>query len=1262
MELQQADHQDSATQHRSVSTPGIDNVTKPQESSPQADVVDSIPNEECSHSQNSSCQEAVGSSSNPPNTAYTFPINPGNTTTPEVRQRQEFNDGLQWYQRPIVKIKVSGLPVSIDTKHVWQRFEEYGSIQSIEIVQDLKGQPKAFILYRPAPKVDFWNRSRFRFPWMGREWRVSLKMIESSYTELYQVGAARNLYPQILELSAEFLDFGILYTASSMKTFYQSQATSEAPIFFRLNLIARRIEIVFPHEVHIKTNEKQTIYRSTYRFTLSLNAPIRLFKIGGTSKDDANAIIILTESPPEFSREYAQKDCHKAGQSRWQANDVWHRVTDLGNDEFYQNKHPTSLSNSNLNVNLGRWTTYRIGFGNGVLQSDNAIRTLDVLASFNLETLYVTGFEMVTKPVRSVFELLEIWSAKTDQQPMGIESLTEIFRGIRVSLDFQVRYQLEVCISEGYLSEYNLDLEFLETLQKMEPSRARGLLVGVAAKKQRFFDPMNIFNEVRIKPDSLRLPNHSFYSRSIVITPTTIYLATPSLDVSNRVIRRYREHTDRFLRVRFAEERPRGRLQSSANSEAMTQVYIKVKEVLMNGIVIGNRHYQFLAFGNSQLREHAAYFFCSAPGLFPENIREWMGTFDDKVVAKYAARLGQCFSTTRACLGINPSLGEMLDDKTSDGKHNFTDGVGIISPFLAKVAASECGTLTLEGTSPSALQFRLGGCKGVLAVWPWVRQNMGHDIYIRPSQAKFLAQHQGLEINRWSQFSSAYLNRQLITILKTLGVKDSVFREKLDRQLSQLDEAMVNPIVAVKMLQRDIDPHQMSLELATMVKNHFQVAKEPFMLSVLHLWRAYTIKWLKEKAKILVHKGAHLLGVIDETKTLRGHFNEEQVYAQATHDPDYLPQIFVQLSNYDDDTGMSGPKIIEGIVVLARNPSLHPGDIRVVRAVNNEDLRHLKDVVVLPKNGDRDLASMCSGGDLDGDDFIIIWDQALIPTEWNHEPMDFTPPPPLVVDHAITMDDITSFFVQYIKNDNLGSVANAHLAWADQSPEGAKAKQCLELASIHSIAVDYPKSGNAAVMPPLLRPKLWPHFMEKPKGSYHSKTALGQLYDRVELVDFKPDYTKPFDNRILDKCRADEVTYNKVAHIKAEYDEGVRRIMVQHGIEHELEVWSTFVLRHNGIVNNYKFNEEIGRLSASLKEAIRNKCYDEAGGRTYEKIAPFAAAMYKVTSLQIQDALQKIGQGIVPTRHSMPYISFPWIFASVLGDIALGRSFLEVSE
>ena len=412
----------------------------------------------------------------------------------------------------------------------------------------------------------------------------------------------------------------------------------------------------------------------------------------------------------------------------------------------------------------------------------------------------------------------------------------------------------------------------------------------------------------------------------------------------------------------------------------------------------------------------------------------------------------------------------------------------------------------------------------------------------------------------------------------------------------------------------------------------------------------------------MIPEGANLLGIVDECSQLKGHFDKDQAKVREEHDIESLPEIFVQISNIDGFKGENNPKIIEGVVLLARNPSLHPGDIRVVRAVDKPALRHLRDVVVLPQTGDRDIASMCSGGDLDGDDYLVIWDKSLLPLEWNHEPMDFTPPPPLEVDHPVTVDDITSFFVQYVKNDTLPSIALAHLGWADQSANGAKNVKCLELAELHSIAVDYPKSGHPAVMAAHLKPKAWPHFMEKPGRSYHSETALGKLYDRVQLVEFMPDYEKPFDSRILNAYDTDEGTLLKAAVIKDDYDEGIRRIMAQHGIQWELEVWSTFVLNHDRVANNYKFHEEIGRLSSSLKDIIRKKCYEQVGGREYEKIAPFVAAMYKVTNLQVQNALEKIKERPIPYTATLPYISFPWIFSAILGDIAIGRHSANIAE
>jgi RNA-dependent RNA polymerase len=154
-------------------------------------------------------------------------------------------------------------------------------------------------------------------------------------------------------------------------------------------------------------------------------------------------------------------------------------------------------------------------------------------------------------------------------------------------------------------------------------------------------------------------------------------------------------------------------------------------------------------------------------------------------------------------------------------------------------------------------------------------------------------------------------------------------------------------------------------------------------------------------------------------------------------DPNKLPQIFLQLS---DPRAYRTTRVIQGICIVGRNPSLHAGDIRVVQAVDVAELRHLKDVVVFPSTGDRPVPNMLSGGDLDGDDFFIIWDEQLIPKEWNHPPMNFTPEKPYEVADGVTVDDIRDFFVSYMKNDVLGLVATSHLAHADKS--GIRSSVC----------------------------------------------------------------------------------------------------------------------------------------------------------------------------------------------------------------------------
>ena len=232
----------------------------------------------------------------------------------------------------------------------------------------------------------------------------------------------------------------------------------------------------------------------------------------------------------------------------------------------------------------------------------------------------------------------------------------------------------------------------------------------------------------------------------------------------------------------------------------------------------------------------------------------------------------------------------------------------------------------------------------------------------------------------------------------------------------------------------------------------------------------------------------------------------------------------------------------------------------------------------------------------------------------------------------------------------------------------AKLYSGLKLASLHSMAVDYVKTGQPAQMTRDLKPPKWPHFMERHHLAadrvYTSRKILGQLYDQVERVDFVPAYRAPFDDRILNAYRPDADMLDAVRDIKSDYDAHIRRIMAQHEVKTEFEVWSTFVLQHSRTTNAFKFHEVIWELSVALKEQFRKTCYERAGGKDFNTLAPFVAAMYIVTQREMADAVwecsqyQDVGGRRRPLREmtadTMPLMSFPWLFPDILGKIAKG--------
>ncbi|OCT53686.1 RNA-dependent RNA polymerase 1 [Cladophialophora carrionii] len=1180
----------------------------------------------------------------------------------------------EWRTWPSVKAYISNLPRGVTTYDIHRNFSRFGNVEFIRMEETRQGNfaGQAIIVFKPPPpgrapwdeqfinKIHFHSRRNEGEPLprikVRYEARPPNRFVESPVRSGVKYDPEVTLY-------GSAIDFGYLSRPECMVVKAQRQNSRGDAVRLRLNLTRLEMEVHFPVVIH---SRGRAIERA-YRFSVALDEQFSLCEV---HSNGSTALIIHLNNTPWYSRQLkeAMGLSHDDNSSKWSSDDTWSRQTDIVDEkETFQkiNDTPVSVQKLHNSIDIARWTTFRVTIRPDIDRDQNSLgQFLTALADFNIRVSRDSSFLVVIGQESPA----PFWDFVDGT---GSQSWSEELLLPR-RLDFDLRYQLEVCISKRWLNEFSLTREFLQKLSDMPTKRAKQMLIHVDLHQQRVYDPMSIFTDLRYtKPVLARAPPANCAEiYSATVTATGVVFHTPSVEITNRIVRRYSSVSNHFLRVRFEDDPYRGqtRLWPATNGK-MKLVFDRVRRTMKHGIVLGGRRYEFLAWGNSQIREHGAYFFAASqhPRITVDDIRRDMGIFDhEKVVAKRAARMGQCFATTTPFKILNRDSHSKEADipDIKNGKYNFTDGVGKISRLTALHIKNK---LKLSGEEPpSAFQFRLGGCKGVLALDPTLTNS---DVKIRPSQRKFDSGSNELEIIRVSEFWRPFLNRQLILVLSALGVPDVVFLRMQQKCIEDLDAAMRDDTVAVRALRENVDPNLMTPNIAAMIEAGFSQLDEPFVASIVRLWRAWMLKSLKEKAKIPVSQGAFVLGVVDETGTLRGHINDLQPGPNASREEreKALPEVFIQYTDPQKNVRC----LYEGVCIIARNPSLHRGDIRVVRAVNCAPLRHMCDVLVMPSVGDRDLPSMCSGGDLDGDDYIVIWDPELLPKEWNAEPFHYNAPEPVRKEN-VSIDDIINFFYDYMQNDYLGRIAHAHLAAADCLPDGIDSEQCLKLVGLHSMAVDYPKTGVPALMTRDLERSQWPHFMEKKRsGVYRSTKILGRLYDAVGKAKFEPHLLGDFDERILIHAPQEEVI-GFVRSLKESYDESMRRIMAQHQIASEFEVWSTFVLHHSKASKDYKFHEEIGQHAKTLKDQYYEAFREEAGGHDLAKLRPYAIAAYHITHEEYQkarkreeghgsededgSALSAESSGSVSSASTsaagVPFISFPWVLQETLQQVA----------
>lgn len=521
-----------------------------------------------------------------------------------------------------------------------------------------------------------------------------------------------------------------------------------------------------------------------------------------------------------------------------------------------------------------------------------------------------------------------------------------------VYLPYEILFQVNLLVQNGCLPGSELDTGFYKLV---DPSKINRVFIEHALEKllhskECCYEPSKWLNEQYFKiltsknrpmSPSMSLDSGLVYMRRVQITPCKVYFCGPEINVSNRVLRHFKEHVDNFLRVSFVDEEldkvhstALSSRASSGQCNQRTAIYNRIFSTLQNGIVIGDKKFEFLAFSSSQLRENSCWMFASTNGLTAERIRNWMGDFHKiRNVAKYAARLGQSFSSSTETLSVHRDETEIIPD-IEVGQYVFSDGIGKISAEFAKKVALKCGC---NGLIPSAFQIRYGGYKGVVAIDP----NSSKKLSLRKSMCKYDSENKKLDVLAYSKYQPCFLNRQLITLLSTLGVPDHVFVKRQQEAVDELNAILTDPIRAQEILDL-MSPGETTNILKEMLSCGYMPDSEPFLSMMLQTFRASKLLDLRTKSRVFLPQARSMMGCLDETRTLE------------------YGQVFVQYSGsrtrqlFDSSaSGSSRCSVIVGQVVVAKNPCLHPGDVRVLKAVNVPALHHMVDCVVFPQKGPR---------------------------------------------------------------------------------------------------------------------------------------------------------------------------------------------------------------------------------------------------------------------------------------------------------------------
>jgi RNA-dependent RNA polymerase len=362
--------------------------------------------------------------------------------------------------------------------------------------------------------------------------------------------------------------------------------------------------------------------------------------------------------------------------------------------------------------------------------------------------------------------------------------------------------------------------------------------------------------------------------------------------------------------------------------------------------------------------------------------------------AKYLSRLGLFFTSDEEITKLERTDYEEIPDIFSKKEQCLTDGAGYIRESFFK----EIYPLK----NMSALQIRgVGGNKGILVVLPDSNKMFDDrpviNVLYRPSMLKVASPHSSLDIVAEADLQSLVTNKEMINLLTShcytaegenggQWSPNSSLLKHLDDELDRLSEMLTDPQVAKYHLKCFID----NKFIDYVDDAQIDMLSDPFWLNTLRSLYTMKSRHLRIKTHIPIPRGCFVMGIPDYTQEL----GENQIFLRLKRSKDSVTNSKIYFEQFKIEEYQDGYEYVTvlGDVAVYRNPCLYPGDIRILQAVKIESLYHSTNVIVFPSSDsiNQSIPFACSGGDLDGDKFSVIWDPELIPPkERQFEALDY---------------------------------------------------------------------------------------------------------------------------------------------------------------------------------------------------------------------------------------------------------------------------------